>query len=122
MQRISLTIICMLLGFSTVFAGNSEKNFGGVGIDGVPHADGQIEVRQIVVGGPAQQGGIKPGDVIVSIDGKATRGSDFQQMVDRRLRGRAGTKVMLVVHHPGEKKLRRITLTRRQLVTAGAGR
>lgn len=122
MRRFILTIIGMLLGFSTVFAGNSEKNFGGVGIDGVPRADGEIEVRQVVIGGPAQRGGIKPGDVIVSIDGKATRGSDFRQMVDRRLRGRAGTKVALLIYRPADKKKRRITLTRRQLITEGTRR
>lgn len=122
MRRFTLTIIGMLLGFSTVFAGNSGKNFGGVGIDGAPRADGEIEVRQIVVGGPAYRAGIKPGDVIVSIDGKPTRGSDFRQMVDRRLRGRAGTKVTLVTYRPAEKKKRRVTLTRRQLITAGTRR
>jgi len=116
MRTIAFIIIGMLAGFSTAFAANSDKNFGGVGIDGAPRADGQIVVRQIVAGGPAHLAGLKPGDVLVSIDGKPTRGSDFREMVDRRLRGRAGTKVLLVVHRPGEKKLLRMELTRRQLV------
>lgn len=99
-----------------VSAAPSAKNFGGVGIDGVPWADGQIVVRQLVAGGPAHQAGIKVGDIITHIDGKPTKGNDFKQLVDLRLRGRAGTPVTLKIHRPGEAKPRTITLIRRQLV------
>jgi C-terminal processing protease CtpA/Prc len=92
------------------------KNFGGIGIDGVPWADGRIAVRQLVAGGPAHLAGIKPGDIITHIDGKQTKGSDFRQMVDYRLRGEAGTKVQINILRPGEKKPWVFILTRRQLV------
>ena len=97
-------------------AAPSERNFGGVGIDGVPWADGQIVVRQLVAGGPAHLAGIKAGDVITHIDGKPTKGNDFRQLVDHRLRGRAGTTVTLRIHRPGEPKPRTVTLIRRQLL------
>ncbi len=96
---------------------NSAANFGGIGIDGVPQADGQIVVRQLVTGGPAHLAGIRVGDVITHIDSKPTKGSDFRQMVARRLRGKAGTKVFLTLHRPGEAKPLHFTLTRRQLLT-----
>ena len=91
-----LFIILFLAGFSPAsgLAANSAGNFGGVGIDGAPLADGQIVVRQLVAGGPAHLSGIRAGDVITHIDGKQTRGSDFKRMVETRLRGRAGTRVL----------------------------
>ncbi|QEM67591.1 PDZ domain-containing protein [Geobacter sp. FeAm09] len=95
---------------------NGEKNFGGVGIDGVAAPDGQITVRQLVTGGPAHVAGIKVGDVITHIDGKPTRGSDFRQMVQKRLRGVAGTPVVLKVRREGVEKPLTFALHRQQLV------
>lgn len=97
-------------------AANSERDFGGIGIDGAPWANGQIVVRQIVTNGPAHQAGLKIGDIITNIDGKPTEGSNFNDMVERRLRGIAGTKVMIKVHRPSNGKNLTFNLTRRQLV------
>ena len=105
------------------YAANSSRQFGGVGIDGVPLTDGRIVVRQLVVGGPAHLAGIRIGDILIRIDGKETRGSNFADIIEHRLRGRAGTKVLLIVHRPGEARQLRFNLTRRQLlVGAGAKR
>lgn len=112
----ALFLILQLLFAGSALAATSTKNFGGVGIDGVPWADGQIVVRQLVAGGPAHQAGIKVGDIITHIDGKPTKGNDFRQLVDYRLRGRAGTPVTLKIHRPGETTSRTVTLIRRQLV------
>jgi len=98
---------------------NSSRDFGGVGIDGVPRADGTIVVRQLVLGGPAQLAGVQAGDVISRIDGKATLGSDFKDMVEHRLRGRAGTPVTLLVVRPGSPKPLSFHLVRRQLALPG---
>lgn len=106
----------LLLGPSPLLGVNSESSFGGIGIDGVPRADGEIEVRQLVAGGPAALAGIRRGDVITHIDGKPTRGSDFRTMVDRRLRGTAGTPVEIRIYRPKEKSRLRFTLIRRQLL------
>lgn len=93
---------------------NSETNFGGVGIDGIPLSDGQIRIGQLVNGGPAQAAGIHVSDIITHIDGKATRGSDFRTMVNKRLRGVAGTQVVLKIKRAGEE-LHTFTLIRRQI-------
>jgi C-terminal processing protease CtpA/Prc len=111
-----LALFLLLLTAPLASAANSEKNFGGVGIDGLPRADGEIVIRQLVAGGPAAQSGIRIGDIITHIDGKPTRGSDFRKMVDYRLRGRAGTPVALTIHRPGEDRPRKLVLIRRQLV------
>lgn len=112
---IALLILQILIS-AGAHAATSSKNFGGVGIDGVPWADGQIVVRQLVAGGPAHQAGVRIGDIITHIDGKPTKGNDFKQLVDFRLRGQAGTPVTLKIHRPGETKIRTFTLIRRQLV------
>jgi len=101
---------------------NSARDFGGVGIDGVPRADGAIVVRQLVLGGPAQLAGLQVGDVITRIDGKATAGADFKDLVEHRLRGRAGAPVTLQVKRPGSAKPLSFNLVRRQLAVAGPGK
>ena len=111
LQALAVLLFVLLPGAVTAQAG-----FGGVGIDGAPWANGQIVVRQLVAGGPAAQAGIRVGDIITHIDGKPTAGSDFRTVVERRLRGKPGTTVVLKVHHPGEKGVQTFTLVRRELV------
>lgn len=115
---IRTTFAFLVLFFISTTPGNAAelRNFGGIGIDGIPWADGRIVVRQLVTGGPAHLAGIKAGDIITHIDGKQTKGSDFRHMVDFRLRGEAGTNVQINILRPGEKKPRIFILTRRKLV------
>lgn len=116
MKKTLLTVLLqMLLLAVAAFGANSSREFGGVGIDGAPRADGSIVVRQLVLGGPAHLAGIKAGDVITRIDGKATVGSNFKDMVEHRLRGKAGTHVMLQIRRPGNPKTLNFDLVRRQL-------
>jgi C-terminal processing protease CtpA/Prc len=115
-MKTMLVMLFVALTALSALAANSEKNFGGVGIDGVAEPDGQITVRQLVAGGPAHVAGIRVGDVITHIDGKPTRGSDFRQMVDKRLRGIAGTSVVLKVRREGEEKALTFAVQRKQLV------
>ena len=115
MMRKILSLLSLILALPAALWGAGAAGFGGVGIDGVPRADGTIVVRQLVLGGPAQVAGIRNGDIIVQIDGTPTKGSDFKFVVERRLRGRAGTPVRLKVKRPGEEKLLDFKLVRRQL-------
>lgn len=110
-----IAILLVLQTFSTGIAAFYSNKFGGVGIDGAPWADGRIVVKQVVAGGPAHLAGIRAGDVITHIDGKATEGSNFKEMVEYRLRGREGTAVMIKVRRPGELKPYTFKLVRRQL-------
>jgi len=114
MKVLIITIIVFVQ--TAVATASSSKNFGGVGIDGVPWADGRIVVKQLVAGGPAQLAGMKVGDIITHIDGKATEGSVFKDMVEYRLRGRTGTPVTIKIRRPGELKPYTFDLVRRQLI------
>ncbi|GFO70684.1 hypothetical protein GMLC_42630 [Geomonas limicola] len=121
-RRVFITFILLLSLVPVAWGGNTSRDFGGVGIDGVPRSDGTILVRQLVTGGPAHRAGIRPGDVITRIDGKATFGSDFKEMVEHRLRGRAGTSVLIQVRRPGETKSLTFSLMRRQLEIPASGK
>lgn len=118
---IGIIMICAVAA-SPATSGAAPARFGGIGIDGIPQADGRILVRQLVAGGPAHEAGIKVGDIITHVDGKATKGSDFKQIVDFRLRGRAGTPVLLTIQRQGKPRLLSFKLTRRQLVVNPQGK
>lgn len=117
LRAILIFVLLALPGYSL-----GAAPFGGVGIDGVPRADGTIVVRQLVVGGPAHLAGIKAGDIITQVDGTPTAGTDFKFIVERRLRGRAGTPVLILVRRPGNPKTLSFKLVRRQLNVAGSGK
>jgi len=110
-------LMLVLIPFPALAAGSSGE-FGGIGIDGVPLADGRVLVRQLVSGGPAHLAGIHNGDIITHVDGAPTRGSDFDWIVNHRLRGRSGTRVLITIQRPGENTPRHFTLIRRELKVA----
>ena len=123
MVRIMLaTCLLLLLPLFSARSADASGDFGGIGIDGVPLADGRIVVRQLVAGGPAHRAGVLNGDIITHIDGKPTRGSDFGWIVNHRLRGRSGTRVLITIQRQGEKTTRHFTLIRRELVVGPAGK
>ncbi len=118
-KYILLPLLVPLVLLCLAFGAYAAAKFGGVGIDGVPLPSGEILVRQLVAGGPANRAGIRNGDLITAIDGKPTKGSNFREMVDKRLRGREGTKVRLTIRRPGQSKLLQFTLVRRELIVRG---
>lgn len=63
---------------------------------------------------PAQEAGVRAGDVIQSIDGKDIKGWTVSK-VSESLRGEPGTTFELIVQRPGEKKPRAFKITRRQI-------
>ncbi len=65
-------------------------------------------------GCPAQEVGVRAGDVILSIDGKDINGWTVSK-VSQSLRGEPGTTFELRVQRPGEKKPRAFKITRRQI-------
>ncbi|MGQ9574386.1 MAG: S41 family peptidase [Thermoguttaceae bacterium] len=87
-----------------------ESEFGGIGIQ-VAVERGQLRVISPLPGTPACRAGILAGDRIVEIDGKSTDRITVDEAV-RRLKGKIGTQVRLVVIHPGKSSKERITVTR----------
>jgi C-terminal peptidase prc len=61
---------------------------------------GKLVVRDAFPGGPADQGGLRGGDVILRVDGLSTLGMTVAQAVSR-IRGPKGTQVALSIRRPG---------------------
>ncbi|MBR3773336.1 MAG: S41 family peptidase [Alistipes sp.] len=87
-----------------------EGEFSGIGIEYRINRD-TITVMNTVVGGPAEQVGMLPGDRILGIDTLNTVGMK-QSEVPKHLRGKRGTKVDLTVYRRGVSELLHFTLTR----------
>jgi carboxyl-terminal processing protease len=83
----------------------------GVGLD-VKH--GKLTVTEVFSGSPAAQADIRPGDLIVAVDGKPTAGLPAAADV-ARITGRAGTTVRLEVQPAGTTRRETLTLTRRAI-------
>ena len=82
----------------------SGGNFGGIGVYIYQLKDGRIVVQPIE-DLPASRAGMKPGEVVDSVDGKPVRGVSIDR-VEVMIRGEAGTVVHLSAH-PYNKRRRR---------------
>lgn len=92
---------------------HEDDDPGGIGI--LPRFDPErgLVVQETVPGGPAEEAGMQPGDVILRIEGAATILLS-QRQVYERLRGASGTRVEIEAHRPGEGT-KSITITRAPL-------
>ncbi len=88
-------------------------SFEGIGAT-VNQLDGAIVIVRPFRNSPAEQSGIRAGDVILEVDGESTEGWSLQQAV-AVIRGPRGTDVSLLVRHAdGEEEL--IVVTRDRIV------
>ena len=92
----------------------------GVGITVSVREDGQgVNVTQVYAGGPAEEAGLKPGDVIIKVDGQGFDASDLTD-VSSRVKGNAGTTVDLTILREGNETV--FTVERREIqMTVAAG-
>jgi carboxyl-terminal processing protease len=88
----------------------TKGEFGGVGIE-VTQEDGLIKVISPIDGTPAAKAGIKSGDRIAGIDGTSIAGLPLNDAIDK-MRGPAGSKIVLTILREGEKKPFDVTLQR----------
>ena len=80
---------------------STSGEFGGLGIE-IGTEDGFIKVVSPIDDTPASAAGIQPGDLIVKIDGKPTKGLSLVEAVDL-MRGKAGSKITLSLVREGGK-------------------
>jgi carboxyl-terminal processing protease len=74
----------------------SGGNFGGIGVYIYQLKDGRIVVQPIETM-PAARAGVKPGEVVDTVDGKPVRGLSIDR-VEELIRGESGTIVRLRAH------------------------
>ncbi len=93
-------------------ADDMRGNFVGIGIRYFVVAD-TISVLSTVRGGPSENAGIKSGDRILSVDGKPLYGEN--KVSTEELKGKKGTRVVLGVLRPGDKKIVEVPVTRERI-------
>lgn len=72
--------------------------FSGIGAE-IGMKDERVSIVAPLPDTPAEQAGLKPGDVIVSVDGEDTSGWTIEQAVSK-IRGEQGTEVVLGIFRP----------------------
>ena len=90
-----------------------EGSFEGIGAV-IAMEDGEITVVSPIAGSPAEAQGIRAGDKILEIDGQPTSGMSLAEAV-LKIRGPHGTKVTLLILHPGETTPLEVEVIRAQI-------
>jgi carboxyl-terminal processing protease len=111
------TLLVLSLMATTLWA---EKPFGGIGVQVVPTATGELVVLRVVEGTPAWREGLRPGDLIVKVDDFGLLGSDFNEVARQHLWGEIGSAIILHYLRPGISGLRSATLKRVPIDLQGA--
>ena len=88
----------------------TRGEFGGLGLE-VGREDGFVKVIAPIDDTPAERAGLKPGDLIIRVDGESTKGMELNDAV-RLMRGEPGTEVELTVVRDGEDGPFTVTLER----------
>lgn len=82
--------------FNDIFRGDFE----GIGAHVNLNRTGKLVIVSPIEGGPAEAAGIRPGDIILEVDGESIEGMSLLEAV-ARIRGPKGTEVILLVKHLG---------------------
>ncbi|HQU15864.1 MAG: S41 family peptidase [Gammaproteobacteria bacterium] len=90
-----------------------QGHFPGIGAE-VRMQDKRVIIVTPLDGSPAQKAGLKPGDIIFKVDGKDTAGESLEQVV-RRIRGPAGSTVILSIRDPKTYKAREVHVVRAEI-------
>ncbi len=96
-----------------MFTSGLEGQFEGIGAY-VGERDGQITIIAPIPGTPADEAGIRPGDVVVGVDGESTVGWSVEDAVNA-IRGPRGTPVRLLVLHEGDTEFVEIEIIRAEI-------
>ncbi|MFG6393223.1 MAG: S41 family peptidase [Lachnospiraceae bacterium] len=97
------------------YKGITEKSSGtycGIGAEVERTKEGDISIVKPIKGSPAEEAGIKAGDIIYAVDGEIIAGTDLTTAVSK-IKGKAGTKVVLKVVRKGENDYLDIEIERR---------
>ena len=100
-----------------LFRENQQGRYYGVGMIIEPRFN-QTMVQAPFDGSPAAKAGIRPGDIILSIDGKDCDGLNTTQVADL-LKGAKGTSVHILIGREGWEEPIAVTLTRDEIPRPG---
>ncbi len=89
---------------------DNQGEFGGIGAQ-LEKTKGKVVIKRVLENTPAQRAKLKPGDVILKVNGKPVSGLSIFQTVDM-IRGPRGTRVVLEIQRSGVAKPLTFTLVR----------
>ncbi|HTL11638.1 MAG TPA: S41 family peptidase [Bdellovibrionota bacterium] len=92
---------------------DTSGKFGGLGIE-IGMKDNVLTIIAPIEETPAWYAGIRPGDRIVKIDGKSTKGLSLYEAV-ANMRGADGSKVTLTIYRKGFDHVRDVVLKRKTI-------
>ncbi len=92
-----------------------EGSFDGIGATVELDDDGHLRIIRPLPGSPAEASGLRAGDVVISVDGLATRGRDLVDII-QQVRGPRGTEVLLTVQRAGEPEPLNFIVVRDEIV------
>lgn len=92
------------------FETETSGEFGGLGIE-ISIQNGILTIISPIEDTPAWEAGIKPGDRVVAVDGKSTKGLGLME-ASQLMRGKRGSKTVLTVVREGEENPRDIAIVR----------
>ena len=95
------------------FQESVQGRFEGVGMTVEEDRRG-LRVLSVFDGSPARSAGIKPGDLVVGVNGRSLAGLN-SEVATARIKGPAGTEVRLEVLTPSTKERRTLRVTRRRI-------
>jgi len=90
-----------------------EGEFGGIGAH-VTVEDGQLTIIAPIAGSPADEAGIRAGDIIVEVEGQPTSEMSLAEAV-LKIRGPEGTTVRLLILHQGDTEPEEIEIIRAKI-------
>ena len=95
-----------------------EGSYDGIGA-WVDSTGDYLAIISPMPGSPAEEAGLKPGDLVVAIDGEDMTGIDGD-LVIRKVLGPAGTTVELTIHREGETEPLKFDVTRAHITLPSA--
>ncbi len=91
----------------------TEGRFSGVGLS-VNEVKQGLRVSTVFEDSPAEQAGIREGDIVTEINGRSIAGQD-SEISTAEIKGKPGTKVTVTVLRPSTGETRKLELTRKEL-------
>ncbi|MBX2995442.1 MAG: S41 family peptidase [Bdellovibrionaceae bacterium] len=92
------------------FETETSGEFGGIGIE-ISVQNSVLTIISPIEDTPAWEAGIKPGDRVIAIDGKSTKGLSLVE-ASQLMKGRRGSKIVLTIVREGEDDPRDIGIVR----------
>lgn len=95
------------------FQNSISSSFEGIGAE-IQEKDGHIIIVSPIKGSPAEKAGLKPNDILLSVNGKSLHGMNSTQAVTL-IRGKKGTKVELTIQRPGTETPVKVSIVRDEI-------